>query len=486
MARLRLVFVAAGLLSPLLFVVAQTSSLSRQSPVRVDLPSWVGNGQCSPESPDQSASLTTQTGRNLTFRCPSKGITRCDFSGAEPIDVSLEDVCRSHRIPVRRGQPVDVNVGNELKPVTVAWLDGSSRTGLVTIATRQGLTSPVRVAVDDPDRLLRFTRPGGSPLTVRAGDLSQSGILDLPTVRPGGEIVAYQPAAPVRPFAYQVTAGPLVELRGNWLVASGLTAGAFDLTPIYRGGVHGTPVPVKVEDEVSTYLPLPTQPVGSIEVQIENGLCLEVRDILVDWLDPDKNAKYRRATLQRDAACEFRIDGLEPGRYEVTAAASPERSGGFRQMLATEVGEQAVVRLAFEAPIVRVFGRVSVAKEPPPSNTGIAFDPVAAVGEGQAIVVPVQADGSFEVRLPGPGEYLTRIHTTPIPLVGVGRSFVAKEGYNWFEWLIEGGSLTLDIENWDRSSRIEFQLKRLLTRQPQLGRSPPIRSSNPERSCRSP
>jgi hypothetical protein len=94
----------------------------------------------------------------------------------------------------------------------------------MTVATRQGTASSLRVAVDDPDRLLRFTRTGGSPQTIRARDLAQSAPWVLPPLRPGGEIVGYQPAAQVRPVGYQLeTAGSLADLGGNWVIATGLT-----------------------------------------------------------------------------------------------------------------------------------------------------------------------------------------------------------------------------------------------------------------------
>src|SRR5580765_4291397 len=95
--QLLLVFGVLSLAAPL--IAAQR--------VRVNLPEWVTSVVCRVHVGDKVE--YEGRGRDQTFACPaSTEVVSCDFAAAEPLDVPLETVCRTHDLPVRKAQLLTV------------------------------------------------------------------------------------------------------------------------------------------------------------------------------------------------------------------------------------------------------------------------------------------------------------------------------------------------------------------------------------------
>ena len=119
-----------------------------------------------------------QRGNTLAFGCPAhdEGV-RCDFVGAEPLDVRLDAVCQTRALPARAAKPVMVRM-SEHRPVTVDWVTMAWQPPGVRLVAARTIKpgDPVTLLVaDDEDRFVRFSREGASPVTVPSRDLPAPG-----------------------------------------------------------------------------------------------------------------------------------------------------------------------------------------------------------------------------------------------------------------------------------------------------------------------
>ena len=218
--------------------------LPQQEPqfqVDVTLPDRGAEARCGVQRDGQT--IAQQQGRRLVFQCPATSeLISCDFVNAEPTDVPLATVCRTHFIPTQSAEEVRIVVKAPVL-LTIAWLSGSGRPDMPILATRQRMVEqfismPVARSFD---RFVRFSRPGFAPVTVAAADLIGAAGWVLPDPLPGGELFVRVQSALVSPQAYRLS-GPIATVlqpKDGVVVARGLPAGLYQLTPVYAGGKPG-------------------------------------------------------------------------------------------------------------------------------------------------------------------------------------------------------------------------------------------------------
>ena len=142
-----------------------------QQAVVVSVPAWVTGGSC---LIDGAADRTVVGRSQVLLNCASRGLARCDFENAEPLDLDLGAICTAGRIPALQAQRQTVQF-DESDPVTVEWLLWPEGQRPSVLATRQLVQGgPISLA-RGPGRFLRFSRPKRSPLTVAASDLPDRG-----------------------------------------------------------------------------------------------------------------------------------------------------------------------------------------------------------------------------------------------------------------------------------------------------------------------
>jgi hypothetical protein len=343
---------------------------------------------------------------------------------------------------------------------TIEWLTVADPV-VAVLAVRPVPTQALSIAMR-PDRLLRLRRPGAAPVTLRGQDLVKRGRWTVGPSQSGGELVVIQTPTPVRAVKY-VVRGPgfdgIVGAIDDWSSLGGLRSGFYEIRSLYPGDVEGVTRRTEVKEHDSAVLIIPPEDVGGVRVPIAADACSEVTHLTAEQSDkasPSVTARRVVANVPLSGQCEVYVAGLRPGRYEVSASSA---TTGFRIARAVEIETQAIAVVALGGPLVRVFGQVTVASRPPAQGTRIAFEPLATVGERQTTTVALLPDGTFEARLPRSGEYRALLGGGPLPILGAERVLMAQDGFNRLDWNIDGGSVTVTIENWDRSTPIHLQLK---------------------------
>ena len=114
---------------------------SRLQNLRLELEPWVGAGACQVAG---TGDVVRSRGRTIEFTCgdPDRTI-QCDFEGAEPLDTSVGQVCRTKRLPLQPGRSVTIE-GVPANAV-IEWLDTFWNKPPVVVASRPGALPQVTV-----------------------------------------------------------------------------------------------------------------------------------------------------------------------------------------------------------------------------------------------------------------------------------------------------------------------------------------------------
>ena len=432
---------------------------SRTQSVRLELDAWVGNGACQVAGATEAVRAR---GRALEFSCevPGRAI-RCDFEGAEPLDTSAGEVCRTKRLPLHQGR------SNILEGVAadavVEWLDTSWNNPPVVVASRPGPLTQVTVSVT-PTRALRIRRPRAAPVSLfPVVDASgKTAVMTLPRAVAGGELLIGVQSATVRPSAINFGEPVLASLPTpvDGLGSVILPAGEYVVTPTYTGDISGGQFKVTVNTGETTFFSLSREDVGALVLKVSDSLCAEATQAVVSNVVSNATGSSLRQVAEIASPfreCQYILAGLRPGRYEIDLTS---RATGLKVTEVADVAPQVVSFVQLSAPVVRLFGRVTISRQPPAAGTRLMMQPAKVSDPDQMTTVALQADGAFEARARMAGPYVLRLVSAPVAGLSVTREVSLKEGYNELNWDVEGGTIKLSIKNWDRSSQVTVDLHR--------------------------
>lgn len=443
------------LLAASLYVVgANAFSQSPPGRVAVRLPSAVGDATCA--SPDGRA-VASQGQGVLLFNCsrPS-GLVGCDFSNAEPVDLPLDTVCRTATIPTIAAASVVISARSKT-PVTVEWLKLASDGAWSTLATRQmtivrGLT--LRVSTG-PQRFVRFSRSGYSPVTVGAEDLAAASGWTLPDPKPGGELLTQVEPGIVLPEVYRLAGPRTGEIRvdDRVLIRSGLPAGRYTMTPVYSGGIAGAGRAVTIADGQSTLVFSPAEAVGALRISAEGPVCAHANELAL--VHRTRNAAMLVARFGTEGGCSRSVGGLRPGQYEVSLMSSGSHVTTGR----VNVGAQTLSTVHLEAAPVRLYGRVTV-------NDEISNEITMDFLRGSSALAPrttikVRPNGWYDAPLPAPGTFDVVFSLHGKRLLGQDETIEVPDGETRRDWNLMAGTLEVRFQGWDYSPRLMVTLNRL-------------------------
>ena len=219
-------------------------------------------------------------GGTLTVDCAGspETVVRCDFDGGEPLDLTLAALCAADMVPAARARTVLVRAQRPTE-LTAEWArfvgppDKS-----VSVVARRALTLKDSISLPvapRDDRFITFLRPGASPITVHADPLGAPDDWTLPDAAPGGELVARVSQATITALKYHLVGAALAGTTPVRNVASfrAVPTGAYELVPHNEGGLRGRATPVRVQYGKVTFVALPEEQVGGVQVVANPLLC---------------------------------------------------------------------------------------------------------------------------------------------------------------------------------------------------------------------
>lgn len=462
----------------LLLTLAPGGSVERSAQVVVTLPDWVSSPVCRVLD-DEDRVVAEQTGHRLTIPCGAPaGTLACDAANGEPVDLPIATLCRAPELTLERGRSVELQLAHQ-GPLTAEWLQVGPGATLRTLATRS-LTgpNPSIVLASYPGRLIRLRVAGSAPVTVRPAPLVRSAVWGVPPLREGGELIAIAERAHVRPERYRVRGAHSLDPEATddgVLLATGLRPGRYDLTPVYEGGVAGRPVPFQIDIAESTVVPLASERLGQADITLDAAVCAETLEVRIDRLrdgaaSPDgiRSSRSRVVSFPHLGRCTHRVAGLPAGRYEARVGGGPSRL-----TVPTEfsIEEDTTTPVLVEASIVRLSGRVLLNGQPFSTPVSLVFHAPSEPGRLGLVLAtaPVEPDGTYSVSFAEPGRYRARVAASNVVLLGHERTLELLEPHTVVDWDLEGGTLIVEIENWDRASNVEVQLRRTSPAEREVG-----------------
>jgi hypothetical protein len=399
-------------------------------------------------------------------------IRRISVIAALTLSASARPVEQQVRLPLPDGVAVaellilDIVGGPRVR---VEWLEIAASGEAKVLVAREFDSGLLQLPVGQTDaRFLRFSWEGGSFTTVPAAALSRQTATRIVKPPAGGELVGLIERAAVLPDRYRLeSATTRLDLRPvvGTIAVSGLPPGSYTLVPQYAGGISGAVLPIRIERGRSTIVALRPEDVGAVEAVAGSTVCAETNRLTVSRIEQKgtRTAEFAVARAGMMGNCTARVAGLAPGQYRVTFDRPSPR---FAASAPVEVAAQIEAHVSVDSPIVHVFGTVLVNGKPPIDLT-LSFRPTNHLGPPDA-EAPVGPGGIFDVTLPEAGQY----HVVPvrrsIAILGSDRTEVFEVGPNQFDLSLEGGSVVLELVNWDKSLPVTLQLDSLQT---VLGRS---------------
>jgi hypothetical protein len=238
------------------------------------------------------------------------------------------------------------------------------------------------------------------------------------------------------------------------MVVTGLTDSAYSLTPTYVGGVSGTPFQISVGSDPLSFLSVAPPAVGGVRIALADRICGEAHNLIV-WEqggDATPLARFRRVVSPLEGQCAIELQGLNSGAHDIEATSN---DGALIATKSFEVVRERIAVVELDAPVVRVFGTLTINGKPPGGTVHIRFHR----NESHTFsMVTVAADGTFTTRLPEIGEYTLEASTDVLAVGGQQRLLKAVEGYNRVDWEISGTTLSVAIANWDRAFPVDLHL----------------------------
>jgi len=235
--------------------------------------------------------------------------------------------------------------------------------------------------------------------------------------------------------------------------------GTYQLFARYLGGVVGEVREVIVQAERTSIVLFGPRDVGALQVDGDGSLCHEVDEVRVVRRTSRNGARVEAevATAGRTVDCRYRFEGLPAATYTVLF------TNGVTGALAESTAEVERGRVAFataSAPGVRLLGSVLRDGRPLEGTVELLLSSSQSAAGGNSKRTRVMSAGAFEVTAPEPGAYVARIVIDGLLVVGTEKSVILNEGVNRLDWEIPAGSLTVDIDGWDRQSNVVLEIRR--------------------------
>jgi hypothetical protein len=269
------------------------------------------------------------------------------------------------------------------------------------------LSDGLRLPVANADRVLRLHAKGRSPVSV----LVPSGVdeVRLPAAPcAGGALFGLLPDHPIVPVALELAARGQKETiaveGGRAFQASGLSPGAYLLSPRYRGGLRGRAQAVVVRAAETTELvPLTLPETGAVSLRVSASACAAAS---LPWRLVVRRAGADGALAaplwQQEIGappCDRQLEGLEAGRYEAAVSAATEGPEVMaRASFSLQAGEKAEAKL-WPAE-VQVTGRLTLGEERPAPGLTLVFEI-----DGQTWTARSDENGAYGVSLGPAADY---------------------------------------------------------------------------------
>jgi hypothetical protein len=289
----------------------------------------------------------------------------------------------------------------------------------------------------------------------------------LPDPRAGGELVALIESAAVLPIAYRIK-GPgmrTIDRDGDnpgdidghdphtsTLFARGLAAGAYDIVPIYQGGLTGDPVPIVVQPTKSTIVRLRPEAVGEAFVTAQRASCEMATLFGLSSVTQGVAGTHRESVFHTAdvAACHWTVAGLKAGRYDAWLRGAA--SGAGTQDI--DIPAQGRVSIAIAAPSVNLTGRVTHGDDAA-TNLTLVF---ALDKSGFSATTVTDADGAYTLAVDRPGDYRVMLHDEAKHEMRRAR---VVSGDNTVNFTIKrGGSLRARVLNPQDDDQVAVEIRR--------------------------
>jgi len=402
---------------------------------------------------------------SATFACAVEpSVLSCDAENAVSFDVDRSVACRQPSLPWRRARLVSLTVRDaELQGVQVQTVEVDHQGQPLVVASRPvGTGARVNVPVG-VTALLRIVRAGAAPITLEVPGDQTAPVLVPPPVA-GGEVFVGLAEQPFPPVDLVLTGqghrfvGQVRERR--WTAISHVPPGTYQLSPRYLGGVVGPIQEVIVQPQRTASVLFGPKDVGALQVDGEGALCHEVDDVRVVRHTSRNGARVEAevARTVKTADCRYRFEGLPAATY--TVLFTNRVTGPLAESTADVVRDRVAVVTA-AAPGVRLLGSVLRDGRPLEGAVELLLSSSLPGAGGNGARTRVMAAGAFELTAPEPGAYIASIVIDGLLIVGTQKSVVLNEGVNRLDWEIPAGSLTVDIDGWDRQSNVVLEIRRV-------------------------
>lgn len=423
------------------------------------LPDWAREPACVVSG----TNVPVVEGRMRVSCWPSAEL-QCAAQNAEPIDLLGPDACRIIALPFVPA--VSARIRQASRPPAsahVEWLEFNELDSTVkTLATRMlpSMSEWSLPVANVARRVLRFSRPKASPVTVTAAEVLGEPWV-LPPPQPGGEaVIRQEPLGTVRPNAY-VIVGPLgrkyvIDASNNRHVLglSGLAEGTYSMRSSYSGGLLGAPTTISITQGETTFLWSQPEALGAVTVSASR--C--VQGGLVVFAHRDPINRERVVQLEPNGTCEWSVGGLGPGTYQVGMQLAENYIAASEKFT---VSPQQVAHVVLE--LVTLSGRIS-ANGHPLSNADVE---VQSSNRQADVVRRTDADGRYQVVLGNPGDYKLVLRDHGV--IRGSKEVAVAPGSNEIDWSLDGGSITVRVRGADERQPVSVSmLSRLGTRQESL------------------
>jgi hypothetical protein len=343
---------------------------------------------------------------------------RCSSPGHEPreIDASRGVPPRGTTLALLPARSLTLEAGWPGVETEVEWRELARGASVLLARQRMVLAGTAVLPVASSARVIRLRPKGLSPISLFVPQGTSPLTLRVPAPHPGGEVFGTLPGTFPAPEVLLLDRGStrrVLQVQGGLFGAAGLAPGPYTLTPRYRGGLLGDPLPLRVVPaDTAELLPVPLPARGAVSLRAAPELCGGRQlpaSFVVRRVRDEGRAVDARPTFEETLAeppCERELEGLEPGTYQVELARAWEARETLSSVrFAVRGAERAEALLA--APAVRVTGRVRFGADRPAAGVTLAFEL-----DQQGWTVDTDASGEYAATLGRSGAYFVSVRAS--------------------------------------------------------------------------
>jgi hypothetical protein len=323
--------------------------------------------------------------------------------------------------PGSGGRTVTIVVDGGPRAVTLEWRSVEPAGTRLVAARDLVLQGRVPVIVPDGESVLRVRETGAAPHSLFVPAQAADVVFEVGARGAGGELLGRVAPHRFTPASFRLSgpAGGILRPDGDRVIhGRALPAGAYLLTPVYRGAFEGTPLRVAVADGQTTEpWPLDLPEAGAVRVELDGASCGEAG--LALRLEPLAEPARAQVLAAPPDACSMEVEGLAPGEWRAALTAGGTRNEPRGSVaFAVAAGETTDVRLEGD---VRVVGTVT-AGGLPAVGLRVQFDLAA-----QRWSVATDESGAFAARLGRAGEYTIAVGGGDLPSRTFRRTYASGE-----------------------------------------------------------